>query len=71
MQLPPLISLTCSLPSPHAPPARSYVTGLPEDVTEAELVETFSKCGVIKEDLDVRPAALIGLFLLAADAAAA
>jgi hypothetical protein len=30
-----------------------YVTGLPEDVTEAELVETFSKCGVIKEDLEV------------------
>lgn len=32
-----------------------YVTGLPEDVTEAELVETFSKCGVIKEDLEVSP----------------
>ncbi|KAL4426855.1 hypothetical protein ABPG77_006641 [Micractinium sp. CCAP 211/92] len=32
-----------------------YVTGLPEDVTEAELVETFSKCGVIKEDLEGRP----------------
>jgi HIV Tat-specific factor 1 len=30
-----------------------YVTGLPEDVTEGELIETFSKCGVIKEDLEV------------------
>ena len=45
---------------PHAPAClpsarrrRSYVTGLPEDVTEAEMVETFSKCGVIKEDLEV------------------
>ncbi|PSC73552.1 Splicing factor U2AF-associated 2 [Micractinium conductrix] len=32
-----------------------YVTGLPDDVTEAELLETFSKCGVIKEDLDGKP----------------
>lgn len=42
-------------PVPCAPQINTnvYVTGLPEDVTEAELVETFSKCGVIKEDLEV------------------
>lgn len=27
-----------------------YVSNLPSDVTEQEMVETFSKCGVIKED---------------------
>ncbi|PIA57557.1 hypothetical protein AQUCO_00600339v1 [Aquilegia coerulea] len=27
-----------------------YVTGLPDDVTAEEMVEVFSKCGVIKED---------------------
>ncbi|KAM3703612.1 hypothetical protein ACJW31_04G110500 [Castanea mollissima] len=27
-----------------------YVTGLPEDVTIEEVVEVFSKCGIIKED---------------------
>ncbi|KAH8496778.1 hypothetical protein H0E87_019502 [Populus deltoides] len=27
-----------------------YVTGLPDDVTAEEVVEVFSKCGVIKED---------------------
>ncbi|XP_039034147.1 HIV Tat-specific factor 1 homolog isoform X1 [Hibiscus syriacus] len=27
-----------------------YVTGLPDDVTTEELVEVFSKCGIIKED---------------------
>ncbi|XP_060183763.1 splicing factor U2AF-associated protein 2 isoform X1 [Lycium barbarum] len=27
-----------------------YVTGLPEDVTVDEVVEVFSKCGIIKED---------------------
>ncbi|GMI78852.1 EARLY FLOWERING 9 [Hibiscus trionum] len=27
-----------------------YVTGLPDDVTAEELVEVFSKCGIIKED---------------------
>ncbi|TKY52034.1 HIV Tat-specific factor 1-like [Spatholobus suberectus] len=27
-----------------------YVTGLPEDVTTDEIVEVFSKCGIIKED---------------------
>ncbi|EFN59448.1 hypothetical protein CHLNCDRAFT_138015 [Chlorella variabilis] len=32
-----------------------YVTGLPEDVSEAEIVEVFSKCGVIKEDLEGKP----------------
>ncbi|KAL5707591.1 hypothetical protein ACHQM5_018480 [Ranunculus cassubicifolius] len=31
-----------------------YVKGLPEDVTVEELVEVFSKCGVIKEDVDTR-----------------
>ncbi|KAE8661463.1 pentatricopeptide repeat-containing protein [Hibiscus syriacus] len=28
----------------------AYVTGLPDDVTAEELVEVFSKCGIIKED---------------------
>uniref|UniRef100_A0A1D1ZUN1 Splicing factor U2AF-associated protein 2 n=2 Tax=Auxenochlorella protothecoides TaxID=3075 RepID=A0A1D1ZUN1_AUXPR len=32
-----------------------YVTGLPEDVTLAEMVETFSKCGIIKEDDQRQP----------------
>ncbi|XP_035820971.1 splicing factor U2AF-associated protein 2 [Zea mays] len=27
-----------------------YVTGLPDDVTVEEIVEVFSKCGIIKED---------------------
>lgn len=27
-----------------------YITGLPEDVTVDEIVEVFSKCGIIKED---------------------
>ncbi|CAI9090800.1 OLC1v1025655C2 [Oldenlandia corymbosa var. corymbosa] len=27
-----------------------YITGLPDDVTEEEVVEVFSKCGIIKED---------------------
>lgn len=27
-----------------------YITGLPEDLTEHEMIETFSKCGIIKED---------------------
>jgi len=31
-----------------------YVTGLPEDVTTEEIVEAFSKCGIIKEDLDTK-----------------
>ena len=31
-----------------------YVTGLPEDVTLQEMVEVFSKCGIIKEDDQVR-----------------
>lgn len=31
-----------------------YVTGLPEDVTMEEIVEAFSKCGIIKEDLDTK-----------------
>lgn len=35
-----------------------YVTGLPEDITVQEMVETFSKCGIIKEDEQVR--AVIG-----------
>lgn len=39
----------------------SYVTGLPDDVTEAEMVETFSKCGVIKEDLEVSSVAWAGV----------
>lgn len=33
-----------------------YVTGLPDDVTAEELVEVFSKCGVIKEDPETRKA---------------
>ena len=32
-----------------------YITGLPLDATEAELVKVFSKCGVIKLDDDRRP----------------
>lgn len=32
-----------------------YVQGLPDDVTEAELVEVFAKCGVIKEDEQGNP----------------
>ncbi|KAL4859417.1 Splicing factor U2AF-associated protein 2 [Chlorella vulgaris] len=32
-----------------------YVTGLPDDVTESELLDTFSKCGVVKEDLEGKP----------------
>lgn len=32
-----------------------YVTGLPEDVTEAELAEVFSKCGLVKEGEDKQP----------------
>ncbi|CAH9123116.1 unnamed protein product [Cuscuta epithymum] len=31
-----------------------YVTGLPEDVTLEEIVEVFSKCGIIKEDADTK-----------------
>jgi hypothetical protein len=31
-----------------------YVTGLPEDVSEVEIMEVFSKCGIIKEDEAVR-----------------
>ncbi|OMO50169.1 hypothetical protein CCACVL1_30587, partial [Corchorus capsularis] len=31
-----------------------YVTGLPEDVTTEELVEVFSKCGIIKEDPETK-----------------
>jgi HIV Tat-specific factor 1 len=31
-----------------------YVTGLPDDVTIEEMVETFSKCGIIKEDPETR-----------------
>ncbi|XVE90694.1 hypothetical protein DITRI_Ditri20bG0097500 [Diplodiscus trichospermus] len=31
-----------------------YVTGLPDDVTEEELVEVFSKCGIIKEDPETK-----------------
>ncbi|KAJ6718163.1 SPLICING FACTOR U2AF-ASSOCIATED PROTEIN 2 [Salix purpurea] len=31
-----------------------YVTGLPDDVTAAEVVEVFSKCGVIKEDPETK-----------------
>ncbi|GER51329.1 splicing factor U2AF-associated protein [Striga asiatica] len=30
-----------------------YVTGLPEDVTTEEIVEVFSKCGIIKEQASV------------------
>lgn len=32
-----------------------YVTGLPSDVTDAEMVATFTKCGVIKLDDERRP----------------
>ena len=32
-----------------------YVTGLPPDTTQEELVEVFSKCGVIEEDEDGEP----------------
>ena len=32
-----------------------YVTGLPEDVTEAEVAEAFGKCGIIKEDDERKP----------------
>ncbi|KAF9587664.1 hypothetical protein IFM89_004496 [Coptis chinensis] len=31
-----------------------YVTGLPDDVTVEEVVEAFSKCGVIKEDPETK-----------------
>ncbi|KAM6550172.1 hypothetical protein CsatB_021848 [Cannabis sativa] len=31
-----------------------YVTGLPEDVTVDEVVEVFSKCGIIKEDTETK-----------------
>lgn len=31
-----------------------YVTGLPEDVTVDEIVEVFSKCGIIKEDPETK-----------------
>ncbi|KAJ0977064.1 hypothetical protein J5N97_012538 [Dioscorea zingiberensis] len=31
-----------------------YVSGLPDDVTQEEVVEAFSKCGIIKEDSDTR-----------------
>ncbi|XP_078447084.1 RNA binding (RRM/RBD/RNP motifs) family protein [Wolffia australiana] len=31
-----------------------YVTGLPEDVTADEMVEVFSKCGIIKEDPETK-----------------
>ncbi|CAA0814520.1 RNA binding (RRM/RBD/RNP motifs) family protein [Striga hermonthica] len=31
-----------------------YVTGLPEDVTSEEIVEVFSKCGIIKEDPETK-----------------
>lgn len=31
-----------------------YVTGLPEDVTVEEMVEVFSKCGIIKEDSETK-----------------
>lgn len=31
-----------------------YVTGLPEDVTADEVVEVFSKCGIIKEDPETK-----------------
>eukprot|EP00250_Pteridium_aquilinum_P035410 c935_g1_i1 orf=302-1846(-) len=31
-----------------------YVTGLPENVTIEEVVEVFSKCGIIKEDPDTK-----------------
>ncbi|WOL01296.1 hypothetical protein Cni_G10012 [Canna indica] len=31
-----------------------YVTGLPDDVTAAEIVEVFSKCGIIKEDPETK-----------------
>ncbi|KAL5138964.1 HIV Tat-specific factor 1 [Glycine soja] len=31
-----------------------YVTGLPEDVTTDEIVEVFSKCGIIKEDPETK-----------------
>ncbi|THU70824.1 hypothetical protein C4D60_Mb08t29060 [Musa balbisiana] len=31
-----------------------YVTGLPDDITVAEIVEVFSKCGIIKEDPETK-----------------
>ncbi|XP_044499616.1 splicing factor U2AF-associated protein 2 isoform X2 [Mangifera indica] len=31
-----------------------YVTGLPDDVTEEEVMEVFSKCGIIKEDPETK-----------------
>ncbi|KAL6131896.1 hypothetical protein ACLB2K_070269 [Fragaria x ananassa] len=31
-----------------------YVTGLPDDVTVGEVVEVFSKCGIIKEDPELK-----------------
>ncbi|KAL8544651.1 hypothetical protein ACS0TY_005039 [Phlomoides rotata] len=31
-----------------------YINGLPEDVTTEELVEVFSKCGIIKEDPETK-----------------
>lgn len=36
---------------PQRPNTAVYVTGLPEDITEQELEEYFSKCGVIMVDL--------------------
>jgi len=32
-----------------------YVTGLPPDATEAEVLQLFSKCGVVKSADDGRP----------------
>ncbi|KAK9862843.1 hypothetical protein WJX84_004994 [Apatococcus fuscideae] len=32
-----------------------YVTGLPDDVTEMELAQVFTKCGILKEDDDRKP----------------
>ncbi|EEF49443.1 Splicing factor U2AF-associated protein, putative [Ricinus communis] len=31
-----------------------YITGLPDDVTSEEVVEVFSKCGIIKEDPETK-----------------
>lgn len=36
------------------------MTGLPEDVTLQEMVEVFSKCGIIKEDDQVRCVLIFG-----------
>lgn len=32
-----------------------YVSGLPADATEAEMVRVFTKCGVIKLDDEAKP----------------